>query len=266
MIPEAMDNSRNWLIRILAWRAKQPAEVSWFAASGLFLAALVARILAGRMYGANPAMVFYPAILIAAAVLGWKEATAVLVLSVAVGAYLFVPPDMYLMPAVWLFIGGLNIALLAGLQHIARELIAADEHRRALASETNAGGTARAALLSNNPAERRGRAEQAGPPDDTSEPAFATVVDLRTADLTISVEPSDVAFDRMQAITTLALTSGGRVHQERVFRNAEGAKLTISLRAIDSGRPVLTVVNYGPELPPLAAAPDGTSVMADAKA
>src|SRR6185437_1614238 len=113
MITETMDRSRNWLIRILAWRAKQPAEVSWFAASGLFLAALVARILAGHMYGANPVLVFYPAILIAATVLGWKEATAVLVLSVAVGAYLFLPSEMYLMPIAWLLVGGLNIALLA---------------------------------------------------------------------------------------------------------------------------------------------------------
>jgi len=264
-IPGRMDRSRNWLIRILAWRARQPAEVSWFAASGLFLAALVARILAGPMYGANPALVFYPPILIAAAILGWKEAAAILMLSVAVGTYLFVRPDMYLMPLVWLTVGGLNIALLAGLQHVARELIALGEHRQATSGDIRAGGPAFAAPTQCDAVDRWVSADRVGSLEEASERGVATIVDLSAADLSISVEPSNLAFDRLRVNTTLVVTAGDQV-QERVFRNSEGAKLTFSLRAIDSGRPVLTIVNYGPQPPPELTAPEGSAVAAETKA
>jgi hypothetical protein len=259
-----MDKSRSWPIRILAWRARQPAEVSWFAASGLFLTGLVVRLLSGHMYGANPSVAFYPAILIAAAILGWKEAAAILVLSVAVGAYLFVPHDMYLMPVVWLIVGGLNIALLAGLQHVARELLAADAHARGSPGDSLAGAAALVSPVLTSSEEGRRHAALSTLLEDAPESGLTTLVDLGAADLTIGVQPSDTRPGRFQAVTVLAVTAGDRV-QERVFRTPEGARLTVSLRAIDSGRPVLTVVNYGAEPVPVVAGPEPACMAAAAR-
>ena len=59
----------------------------------------------GRLHGANPGLTFYPAMLLASVFLGWREALLVLGLSVSVGAYLFLRPDMYLLPVGWTMVG-----------------------------------------------------------------------------------------------------------------------------------------------------------------
>jgi hypothetical protein len=73
--------------RILAWRWGQPVLVRWFAALLFFAAALLARIALGTLHGANPALAFYPAILLVAVLIGWVEAVVVLCLSVGAGFF-----------------------------------------------------------------------------------------------------------------------------------------------------------------------------------
>ena len=76
------------VMQMLAWRSSQPALIRWLEASALFGVALAARFWLGTLHGAVPFLTFYPAILIAALVLGWKEATFVLVLSLSAGSVL----------------------------------------------------------------------------------------------------------------------------------------------------------------------------------
>lgn len=73
--------------RLLGRRWRQPILVRWLEAFGLFGVALVIRFLLGPQLGAMPFLSFYPAILLAALLLGWKEAVFVLVLSIAAGVY-----------------------------------------------------------------------------------------------------------------------------------------------------------------------------------
>jgi hypothetical protein len=74
-------------------------------------------------------------LLIVALVFGWKKATAVLVLSVVVGLYLFRPPGMYLQPVGWLLVGGLTIAIIGALKSLAKQLALANERQRLLFRE-----------------------------------------------------------------------------------------------------------------------------------
>ena len=71
----------------------------------------------------------------AAVLLGWKDALVILALSVTAGAYLFLPSGMYLLPIAWLFVGGLNIAIIAGLKSLAEQLAASNERQRLLFQE-----------------------------------------------------------------------------------------------------------------------------------
>ena len=124
-----------WLTRALRWRWRQPPLVRWVEAVGLFGIALGIRLMVGRFYGVMPGLSFYPAILIAAVLLGWKEAIFVLVLSLAAGWYFFLPLGMMLLPAGWAFVGALNIAIIIALKALAQQLAEANERRRLLFQE-----------------------------------------------------------------------------------------------------------------------------------
>ncbi len=121
-----------WLMRFFAWRSSQPAEIRWLCAFLLFLAAFLGRLLLGRMHGANPALVFYPALLLTTVFFGWQQAIVSLCLAVGVGLYLFIPTSQFMMPFGWVVVGGLNIATVAVLDHVVRELIAAEERQQVL--------------------------------------------------------------------------------------------------------------------------------------
>ena len=90
--------------------------IRWLATFSLFGVALAARYLLGMFYGGLPSLAFYPVILVVAAIFGWKEALAVLMLSVTAGLYLFLPPGMYLQPVGWLLVGTLTIAIIGRIE------------------------------------------------------------------------------------------------------------------------------------------------------
>src|SRR5579871_905836 len=124
-----------WLIRLMGWQSKQPALVRWAATLALFAIALAARYAFGLLYGGLPSLAFYPVLLIAAALFGWKEALGILVLSVTAGIYLFLPIGMYLTPVGWAIVGGFTIAVITALKSLTQELAEANARQRILFRE-----------------------------------------------------------------------------------------------------------------------------------
>jgi hypothetical protein len=77
------------VLRTLGWQWRRPTLAGWLEAAALFGVVLAIRSSLGSLYGAVPFLSFYPAILIAAALLGWKVAVFVLVLSLSAAWYFF---------------------------------------------------------------------------------------------------------------------------------------------------------------------------------
>ncbi len=124
-----------WVTRILRWRSRQPTLIRWGEAAALFGIAFALRFSVGRLHWAMPFLSFYPAILLAALLLGWQEALFVLVLSLAVGSYFFLPPSMSLLLVGWGFVGAVNILIIIALKALAQQLAEANERQRLLFEE-----------------------------------------------------------------------------------------------------------------------------------
>lgn len=270
-----------WVTRriqeLLTWQSKQPALLRWGAVVLLFITALLVRCVFGRLHGANPALTFYPALLVAAALLGWKEASVVLILSDVVGSYLFLPARMYLEPVAWFLVGGFNIAIIAGLQHLAKELAAANERQRVLFEElqhrvantlqTVVGifGVAQrriasapdqaATLLEESSARISAAADVHRRLHDPTlfekgletilADAVAATIDRRTINLRFDIEALPLTFDQMSAITMLAIEAANNA-QKHVFGTGRGSTFDVSLKARGSDTIALTVRDDGP--------------------
>jgi signal transduction histidine kinase len=122
------------MTRILGWR-RLPTLIRWLAASMIFGIALAFRFTFGPLHEAARFLIFYPAIIIAAVLLGWKEAIFVLVLSLSAGWYLFLPPGMGLLPVGWAVVGIMNIAIITALKSMTERLAEANERQRLLFQE-----------------------------------------------------------------------------------------------------------------------------------
>jgi hypothetical protein len=116
--------------RILGRRWRQPILIRWLEAFGLFGVALTIRFLLGPLLGTVPFLSFYPAILLAALLLGWKEAVFVLVLSLAAGLYFFLPTGTFIFPASAALVGVPAEAANMLDEAILRMSASADMHRR----------------------------------------------------------------------------------------------------------------------------------------
>jgi two-component sensor histidine kinase len=121
--------------RILGWRSGQPTLIRWLEALAMFGAALTVRFSLGTLYGAIPFVSFYPAIMLSALLLGWKEASFVLLLSISAGWYFFLPANQTLLPVGWILVGILNIAIIIALKALAKALDEANERQRLLFQE-----------------------------------------------------------------------------------------------------------------------------------
>ncbi len=109
--------------------------IRWLEAAALFGGALAIRLALGSFDEAARFLTFYPAILVAALMLGWKEAIFVLVLSLLAGWYFFLPPGMSLLLVGWGFVGVLNIAIIIALKTLAQQLAEANERQQLLFQE-----------------------------------------------------------------------------------------------------------------------------------
>lgn len=264
---------------ILAWRSGQPAINRWLAAAALFVVALSARIALGRLHGANPVITFYPAILLAALLLGWKQALVLLLLAVTAGAYLFLQPGMYLQPIAWIIVGALNIFIIAILEGAAGELAAANERQRLMFQELQhrvantlqaACGTLEIAQrrMNNSPADAARLLEEAAHRLAASadvhrrlnDPALfarglgsilpdavTSVIDRHRVTVAFDIDDLELSFDQMSNLTLLVIEIANNA-QKHVFHHNLGSAFSVSLKASPNHRAMLIIRDDGPGL------------------
>ena len=265
------------LVRLMSWQSKQPATLRWATTFALFGAAVAARFALGLFHGGMPSLAFYPLLLIVAALIGWKEALAVLALSVTVGAHFFLPPGMYLQPVAWSFVGGITIAIITALKTLAQQLAAANERQRILFRELqhrvantlqSVSGTLEMArrYIEPNPVEAGHILDEsvhrilstANVHRRLNDPrsfarglrsilddAVQTVIDPQSTDIRLDVEDLDLTFDQMSVITMIVLETANNA-QKHVFGRSLGRHFLVSLRTLPDRRVVLTAKDDGP--------------------
>lgn len=247
------------------------------AAVALFGVALTIRLWLGRFYGAMPTLTFYPAILIATIFLGWKEAIVLLVAAIVVAWFLFVPPDQMLLPLMWAIVGAVNIAVVAGLQALTRQLAEANERQRLLFQElqhrvantlqstvgslerikkTIASNSQESANLLNQAIERmfvsaeiHRRLHDPTLFDSGLEPILrkvvATVIDQEAVIVNWKIETIDLSLDQMSVLAMLVLEIANN-SAKHVFQRDLGSHFEVELTGLPGHRVMLKVRDDGP--------------------
>ncbi len=265
------------MIALLAWRSRQPASLRWALTAVLFGAALLVRIALGPLHGANPALSFYPGIILVATFLGWREATALLVVATCVGIWMFLPSAQYLLPVTWITVGGLNILIIAVLKNVAQQLLIANDQQRVLFAElqhriantlqSTAGSielarrdidaSPRRAIATLDEASRRVWAA-ADVHRRLNDPALvrtalksilrdavASVIDPERVKLVIDIDQPDLTLDQMSTITMIIIECAHNA-QKHVFRTGLGTTFAVSLKAPRPDRGLLVIRDDGP--------------------
>jgi two-component sensor histidine kinase len=268
------------VMRLMSWRSKQPAAIRLALVIVLFAFALLLQTVTGRLHVANSALAFYPVLLITTTLLAWKEAALVLALSGFVGVWLFPSPSMYLLSIAWVLAGGLSIAIIAVLQHLARELAAANErqtllfkelqHRVAntllfavgtleLAQKRVTSSPENAAKLLGDAALRMSAAADVhrrlhDPSqielgmDAILRDVVLTIVDRQEVRLRFDIEPITLSLDQMSTVTTMAMEVANNA-QKHVFQAGFGSRLSVSLKTIARNRVRFAIKDDGTSLP-----------------
>lgn len=265
------------VLRFLAWRSNQPLLIRWLEAFALFAAAFAVRYALGWPAGAIPFLTFYPAVLVAALLLGWQEAVFVLLLSIAAGLYIFLPPDMFFLPIGWALAGAFNIAVIIALKALAVALAEANERQRILFQElqhrvanTLQSTIARLHILSRtlqtDPAAAATMLDDAirqmsvsadvhrrlndpslfsEGPERMLRDVVGSVVDGSAVDLMFHVETLDLTLDQLSIIAMLVieLTNNAMKH---VFQLQLGSRLQVTLVALPKDRAKLAIKDDGP--------------------
>jgi two-component sensor histidine kinase len=246
-------------------------------AAALFGIALVTRFSLGPLHGAIPFLSFYPAILIAAVLLGWKEAIFVLVLSLFAGWYFFLPPDMLLLPAGWAFVGALNIAIIIALKALSQRLAEANEQQRVLFQELQhrVANTLQSTVgklkrvqktIKTSPAEAGDMLDEAIQRMSATaemhrrlnDPAFfdnglgsmlkeavATVIDQASVSVNWKVEELDLSLDQKSVIAMLVMEIANN-SAKHVFQQNLGSRFEVELVALPGRRAALKAGDDGP--------------------
>lgn len=265
------------LVEVVAWRFRHPPVVRWLIAAALFALALLFRATLGQLHGANPALSFYPVIILTATFIGWREAAFMLVLSAGIGAYLYLPPGLYLMPFAWLLVGGLNIVIITALKTVAQQLMLANDQQRVLFTELQhrVANTLQSTASSIELARRQMSASPsraAASLDEASRrvwaaadvhrrlhdptmvrtaldsilhDAVASVIDPQRVRLVFDIDQSDLSIDQMSTITMIIIECAHNA-QKHVFENGLGSMFSISLKAPRPGRGMLVIRDDGP--------------------
>ena len=266
-----------WLTRLLRWRWRQPTLIRWLEAAALFCVALTIRLALGSFDEAARFLTFYPAILAAALLLGWKEAIFVLALSVLAGWYIFLPPGMALLLAGWAFVGALNIFIIIALKTLAQQLAEANERQRLLFQELQhrVANTLQSAVGGLETVRRKMNSshdEAASVLDETIErmsagaymhrrlhdttlfnqpiesmlrEITAAVVDQSWVNLRFDVEELDLSLDQKSVIAMLVIEVATNA-TKHVFERNLGSSLEVALRALPGHRAVLEIRDDGP--------------------
>jgi two-component sensor histidine kinase len=246
-------------------------------AVGLFGIALTIRLLVGRFYGVMPGLSFYPAILIAAIFLGWKEAIFIMAAGIVVAWLLFLPPDQMLLPLMWVVVGTVNIGVIIGLQTLARQLAEANDRQRLLFQELQhrVANTLQSTVgtlerikrtITLNPAESANLLNQAiermfvsaeihrrlhDPTlfDSGLEPILrevvATIIDQETVIVNWKIEKVALSLDQMSVLAMLVLEIANNA-AKHVFQRNLGSHFEVELRALPGRRVMLMASDDGP--------------------
>jgi two-component sensor histidine kinase len=246
-------------------------------AVALFGIALTIRLLVGRFYGIMPALSFYPAILIAAVFLGWKEAIFIMVAAIAVAWFFFVPPDQVLLPLMWGMVGTVNIAVIIGLQVLARQLAEANERQKLLFQELQhrVANTLQSTVgtlekikrvISSNPAESANLLDQTiermfvsaeihrrlhdptlfdGGLEPILREVVATVIDQETVIVKWKIEKIDLSLDQMSVLAMLVMEIANN-SAKHVFQRDLGSQFEVALTTLRGRRVLLKVRDDGP--------------------
>ena len=266
-----------WITRILAGRWHQPTPIRWLEAAALFGVALAIRFALGSFDEAARFLTFYPAILVAAVLLGWKEAMFVLVLSLGAGWYFFLPRGMSLLPAGWAFVGALNIAIITVLKSLAERLVEANERQRLLFEELQhriantlqiAAGKLESIrrTLNSSPSECAYMMDEAIRRFSAAsemhrrlhDPALfnigleamlrevvTTVIDQPLVVLDLQVEELDLSLDQKSVIAMLVMEVANN-SAKHVFSRNLGSRLEVALLALPGNRAILRIKDDGP--------------------
>jgi two-component sensor histidine kinase len=234
-------------------------------------------IFTGSASRAIPFLSFYPAILVAAVLLGWKEAIFVLVLSLSAGWYFFLPRGMMLLPAGWAFVGALNIAIIIALKALAQQLAEANERQRLLFQELQhrVANTLQATVgklesvrrtIGSRPAEAANMLEEAiGRMSASAEmhrrlhdPAVfdnglesmlqevvGAVIDQASVTVNLKVEELDLSLDQKSVIAMLVMEAAHN-SAKHVFQRDLGSRFEVALQALPGHRAILRVNDDGP--------------------
>jgi two-component sensor histidine kinase len=261
----------------LEWRWRQPTLIRWLAASALFGVAVVIRFSLGPLLGVIPFLSFYPAILLAAIFLGWKEAIFVLVLSLATGWYFFLPASMSWLPVGWGLVGVLNIAIIIALKALAKRLAEANERQRLLFQELQhrVANTLQSTVgrleivrrrMSLSPAEAAKMLDEAifrmsasadlhrrlhDPTlfsqglDSMLRKLVATVIDQSSADMKFDIEELDLSLDQKSVIAMFIIEVAYN-SAKHVFQRNLGSRFEVALFALPGRRAMLRVGDDGP--------------------
>jgi two-component sensor histidine kinase len=268
------------VMRLMRWRSKQPPVIRLALAIVLFAFALLPRTVTGQLHVTNSALTFYPVLLITATLLDWKEAALVLALSGFAGVWLFPSPSMYLLPIAWVLVGGLNIAIIAVLQHLAQELAAKNERQTLLFKELQhrVANTLLTAVGTFDLARKR----VASSPDETAKllgdaalrmsaaadvhrrlhdpsqielgmdailrDVVLTIVDRQKVQLRFDIEPIALSLDQMSTVTMIAMEVANNA-QKHVFQAGFGSRLSVSLKTIARNRVRLAIKDDATSLP-----------------
>lgn len=132
-----------WAYQLSAITQKQTGLQGWLIAFAVFLAAFAFRWMLRGVLAGLPFLTFFPAIIIAAAIAGWRPAAGVLVLSTLAAWYFWLPPfssfavtgpETPISLLLFVIVGSLNIALIEAFRQLPR-LNAAQEKRNASQQE-----------------------------------------------------------------------------------------------------------------------------------
>ena len=265
------------VVRVSAWQWRQPTLIRWLEAGALFGIALAIRFSLGPLLGAIPFVSFYPAMLLAAMLLGWKEATFVLALSLSAGWYFFLPPGRPLLPAGWALVGILNIAIIIVSKVLAGQLVEANERQKVLFQELQhrVANTLQSTIgklegvrrkMSSSPAEaadmldeaiRRmfASAEMHRRLHDTTlfdigleamvREVATTVIDQSSVSLIFNVDELDLTLDQKSVIAMLIMELASN-SSKHVFQRNLGSRFEVALLALPRHRAVLRVRDDGP--------------------
>ena len=266
-----------WITRILVRPWYQPTLIRWLEATALFGVALAIRFSLGSFDEAARFLTFYPAILVAAMLLGWHEAVFVLVLSLGAGWYFFLPPGMSLLPAGWALVGVLNIAIITALKSLAQQLAEANERQRVLFEELQhrvantlqiSAGKLESVRrkLGTSPsecsnmldeaiqrmfvsAEMHRRLHDPGLFNNGLEAMLREVVtatiDRASVTLDFQIEELDLSLDQKSVLAMFVLEVANN-SAKHVFRRNHGSRFEVVLQALSSNRAMLSICDDGP--------------------